>query len=134
NWFPLSSCPSHRRRHHLGGTQTKPTSSAALWPQQLVQLGFPLETNPRRAVPSHVSRFANIVREAGEGLERVENRRGDRKRFFPNGDDPHETAAAIALPTFCVFALPPMSAVRGPSRRTTSIAFTIESPASLCPR
>ncbi len=36
-------------------------------------------------------------------------------------------ASAIALPTSAVFALPPRSGVRGPSRNTTSIASIIAS-------
>jgi hypothetical protein len=44
------------------------------------------------------------------------------------------TASAIALPSSCVLAVPPMSGVCGPSARTVSIARRTVAPASLCPR
>src|SRR5207244_6938819 len=51
------------------------------------------------------------------------------------GDDREaQSAAAIALPTSVVEALPPMSRVRGPSTSTRSIARTMAPAASLCPR
>ncbi len=47
----------------------------------------------------------------------------------PDGNPQLEpaNASAIALPTSAVFALPPRSGVRGPSRSTTSIASIIAS-------
>src|SRR5437763_8824189 len=65
--------------------------------------------------------------------DRVADLRSDGEGPLAYLDDPH-SASAIAFPSSSVLALPPMSRVRGPSERTRSMARTMASPASLCPR
>ena len=94
------------------------------------------------AVPDHRAAAAHHVgddrdrreRHLAEVDDRVPDRRGDRERPLPDGEDLHRTASATALPSSWVEAVPPMSRVRGPSTRTVSIARTIASAACRCPR
>src|SRR5258706_7802338 len=68
------------------------------------------------------------------GRARRERHRGRNRAARDQEITSLHTASAMALPTSMVFALPPMSRVRGPSTSTFSIAFTMASAASLSPR